>query len=1063
MTARLPQRRGRIFATSLLAGVAAVAVPVLARAQAAPVGGNENGQNSAAPVATPQGAQNAGQVSSSGVSATGSPAASANVGSSAAPTPGGEIVVTGTLLRRKLSATDAPITTVTAADLTARGITTIADGVQQLSANSAGALPTSFSANGAFAAGASAVSLRGLTSNSTLVLFDGLRVAYYPLADDGTRNFVDLNTIPDVIVDQVQTLKDGASATYGADAIAGVVNVITKKTYQGLTFNAEGGGTQHGGGGQNHYSLLVGQGDLNTDGYNMYLGLEYEHDDALYNRDRGYPYNTSDQSQTCGVSLVDGSRTCRQNGVINGIQFDNSFLGVGSTIVPVVRPFALNADGSYSPTGDYRLLNPSAGCGGLRTVTVTPDQAAAGGATGVTNPVTLCQQDFIHDYQEISPDDKRFSASFRLTKRFGENTEAYVTANYYQNDVLSRPYTGPSSIREQATPGAVGIAPYSTAGTPGIILPVYVCAAGANCSAANGVLNPNNPYAAQGQAASIRYLFGDIPASTEQFVQSYRFAAGLKGQFNFLGDWRYAVDVTGSQSDLTNTTKGAIYINGLLSAVGTGAYNFNNPAANSQAVRDQISPTVFQYSTSKLGMVQLNLTRDLITLPGGPAQLGLSGAVRYESIFNPSSNPEPGEQMSTNRFFGINPFGVVASRNVRSGAFELDAPILKQIDVDISGRYDDYSTGADNFSPKIGGRIKPFADWAPQFDKITLRSTFSQGFRIPSFAESSAVAPTTGFTTNTAPLAFQALHNNDGYGQGYALGLQQVSNPNLKPERSDNFTAGIVVDPIPQVSLSFDFYRIKKRDFITPDTSNLGAAIAAYYARTPIPAGYTTIPGIPDPNVPNVLPTLGFVTYQFTNLGTETTSGYDIGGTARFTLPHGIHYTSVFDGNYVLRLNLDPKNGSPVQHYAGTIGPYADVAAGGTPKFRANWQNELQYGPATLAITAYFTDGYQLQAEDQGDVTGVCIANGASASAVNTTYLDGATPVRCKVKPFWDFDGHASYEVTKHVQLYLDILNIFDEPAPYDPTTYGGTNYNATFNNEGIYGRTFKVGLRASF
>ena len=148
------------------------------------------------------------------------------------------MVVTGSILRRKLSATDAPITTVTAADLTNRGITTVAEGVQQIAANSAGALPNSFSANGAFAAGASAVSLRGLTTNSTLTLFDGLRVAYYPLADDGTRNFVDLNTIPDVIVDQIQTLKDGASATYGADAIAGVVNVITKKTYQGLTFNA---------------------------------------------------------------------------------------------------------------------------------------------------------------------------------------------------------------------------------------------------------------------------------------------------------------------------------------------------------------------------------------------------------------------------------------------------------------------------------------------------------------------------------------------------------------------------------------------------------------------------------------------------------------------------------------------------------------------------------------------------------------------------------------------------------------------------------------------------------
>ncbi|WP_163609208.1 Plug domain-containing protein, partial [Klebsiella pneumoniae] len=83
-------------------------------------------------------------------------------------------------------------------------------GLQRLAANNGPTLTNSFSANGAFAGGASGISLRGLTTNSTLVLFDGLRAAYYPLADDATRNFVDLNTIPDDIVDRVEVLKDGA-------------------------------------------------------------------------------------------------------------------------------------------------------------------------------------------------------------------------------------------------------------------------------------------------------------------------------------------------------------------------------------------------------------------------------------------------------------------------------------------------------------------------------------------------------------------------------------------------------------------------------------------------------------------------------------------------------------------------------------------------------------------------------------------------------------------------------------------------------------------------------------
>jgi iron complex outermembrane receptor protein len=272
-----------------------------------------------------------------------------------------------------------------------------------------------------------------------------------------------------------------------------------------------------------------------------------------------------------------------------------------------------------------------------------------------------------------------------------------------------------------------------------------------------------------------------------------------------------------------------------------------------------------------------------------------------------------------------------------------------------------------------------------------------------------------------------------------------------------------VIEPIRNISLSFDFYRIKKNDFITPNTSQLSQAIAAYYAGTPLPAGYSAIAGAPDPNLPNAKPELGFVSYSFTNLGTETSSGYDIGATARFNLPYGIKYTSVFDGNYVLRLNLNPDDGAPVQHYAGTIGPFNDVAAGGTPKFKANWTNTFAYGPFVFSTTAYFVDGYQLQAEDFGDTTGVCIANGGTASGVNATYIDGTTPIACKVKPFWDIDAHASYQIRSYLQLYVDVQNLFDRRAPYDPTTYGGTDYNSTFAARGILGRYFKFGVRASF
>jgi len=151
---------------------------------------------------------------------------------------GGEIVVTGSLFRQTDAATPSPVTTITTENLDQRGITTIQSAIQSLASNNGPALTNSFTANGAFAGGASAVSLRGLSTNSTLVLFDGLRAAYYPLADDATRNFVDLNTIPDDIVDRIEVLRDGASSSYGADAIAGVVNIITKRKFNGISGRA---------------------------------------------------------------------------------------------------------------------------------------------------------------------------------------------------------------------------------------------------------------------------------------------------------------------------------------------------------------------------------------------------------------------------------------------------------------------------------------------------------------------------------------------------------------------------------------------------------------------------------------------------------------------------------------------------------------------------------------------------------------------------------------------------------------------------------------------------------
>ena len=141
------------------------------------------------------------------------------------------INVTGTNIKRIDTETAAPIETITREDIQASGLQTISDVLRQITANNNGTISPSFTFG--FSASGSAVSLRGLGSNNTLVLLNGRRLANFGLADDAHVSYVDLQQIPFDAVERIEVLKDGASAIYGSDAVAGVVNVILRQQYTG--------------------------------------------------------------------------------------------------------------------------------------------------------------------------------------------------------------------------------------------------------------------------------------------------------------------------------------------------------------------------------------------------------------------------------------------------------------------------------------------------------------------------------------------------------------------------------------------------------------------------------------------------------------------------------------------------------------------------------------------------------------------------------------------------------------------------------------------------------------
>ncbi len=958
----------------------------------------------------------------------------------AAPDDVPEIVVTGTLFRRKNIETASPVVVVTALELQQRGIVTVADALQTLTSNNAGSLPTAFSANGAFANGASGASLRGLTTDSTLVLFDGLRAAYYPLADDGARNFVDLNTIPNSIVERVEVLQDGASSTYGADAVAGVINVIVRKQIKGFEGTAESGISSRGDAPEQRFTLTYGYGDLSTNGFNIYANAEYQHDELLFNSQRGFPFNTANLSSISTIG-PDGTRVYGNNGNSNGIQGDGSFPGgnPAATGVAVVR--AATADGGLIPDGTFqedgspntfpgtfRLLNQAAGCRGLKANNI-------GLQADGTNYGTLCEQDNVARYGVIQPSITRLGGTLHATVNVGANAQAYAMFNYYQ-DKVAYPQL-PANIRTQTNSGDFS--------TTELVLPITLT---------NGQLNPNNPYATQGQYARIFYRFADIASTSETLSKTYRGAIGINGK---VGDeWSYSADATGMATDLRTTVTGIPYFANVLSAVADGSYNFVNPELNSEAVRNFIAPTNVNNNSSKLYQGQAQIAKALFRLPGGRVQVAVGGSVRYEEINAPSANPANPLPDPSQQFYPlINGFGAKGSRYVYSGFYEVKIPAFDQLELSASGRYDNYSTGYDRFSPKFGAIFRPSK-------KLTFRGTFSKGFRTPSFAETGAL-PTTGFVTVTAGdgnAAFEAAHTSPSgtqsqYLQPYGLGLTTSGTPTLKPEISTNWTAGTIIKPTRWLTITGEYYNISKKDVITG--ADYSTAVAAYYAGTPIPTGFTITQDIPDPQFPNAQRRIFAVGYGFVNGNSQLTDGVDFGISANIKLPRGIKLTSSGNATYIFRLNQTV--GGETQRYAGTLGPFAITSASGTPQWRATWQNTIETGPLTVTSAAYYTSGYRGTADDFSGAG----TSGDCANAIATYAGGGGVPLRCNVRDFVQFDFTGSIKAGERATFYLNLLNAFDAKPPFDPNTYGGNNYNPAFAQGGIVGRYIRAGVTVKY
>lgn len=663
------------------------------------------------------------------------------------------VEITGSSIKRASAETASPVQIITRDDLMKSGKGTVAEYLQTLTADGAGSLPTGFG-NG-FAAGSTAISLRGLGATSTLVLLNGRRMAPFARADDGQKSFTDISTIPMQIVERIEVLKDGASSTYGADAIAGVVNIILRKDFTGLQLKADTGFSRYSDGKQNKAAVTWGKGNLDEDKFNVVVNAEYFQSDSLKNSDR------KDRAYI-------GKADLRGYGYATNTQFAGGYING-------------NNDANASPAGSIRnpLTNDYVSLPGCANLSATTDQTGAKGGC-------LWHHD---QFRDMQPEIESANFYTRGTWQVNDDTQAYAELGYSKRDtafMMIPPTVTPTVAFPTSAANPQGFINYSA-------LPLMAAS------------HPQNIY---GQATRLRYVAFDVGPSTRSANNKFKRAVvGVKG--SAMG-WDYDAGYTHSESALDLNYSNMLNMNVLRAALGNPASQYfpyyigdqasRNPASLYAALRVNAG----SHSTTKLDIVDFKASRELFSLPGGKMGLAIGGEYRKEQLRNPSlSGSEDG---SINSSY-VAAFG---DSKVKAVFAEILAPVVKTVELSAALRYDKY----DRFSsstPKAGIKWTPVKSFA-------LRGTYTEGFRAPGAAESSTTSQSTGSAPVRDPVrcpgGVPAAGAQASDCEQLTIAAVKVGNPNLKPEESKGKTLGLVWDPLEGTSLALDAWKIKRTNEI---------------------------------------------------------------------------------------------------------------------------------------------------------------------------------------------------------------------------------------------------------
>ncbi len=831
--------------------------------------------------------------------------------------------------------------------------------------------------------GVSGVSLRGLGAGSTLVLVDGRRAATSGNGNKGSdtrEGFVDLNTIPLGMIDHVEVTTDGASAIYGADAVAGVINIILKKNYQGSEIASNYSASEHGGGGERNLTLNHG---FVTGKLSGSVALTFYNRQNVAASDRAFSRHQDHSGVLGGTNLTTGTTFQGRNFTLNYgypavIQASGGVVSGNFDAIPGIRVVEVPVGTTTTPTlaQFVQITTPAPGA------TVVNSSAQRRGNTST--------------FLDLAPEAERRGANVDLKYKFNDNIEAF--GSYRTND--SRSY-----IRSQPTTSLTGS--FGAA----VTLPA--------------AFNPFN------QNVTVGMILADWGSSSQR-VRTLADAAvgGLRGKVK---SWEWELGYSWQKQDVRQITRsfnGAPFANLLINPDPTLRYNpfvdlYAAGTKSQAALLEPLSVYPELYSISKTKGVDFSADGPLFTYRGGIVKIAVGGSSETSDVWSRTTSfsavlvpvatvaTVSGGQKSTAEF---------AELYVPVFGKSNSAPLLQRLDFQVAGR-NEKNGPFTKAVPKYG------VSWSP-VQSLLVRGSWSQGFRAPGPTEYLVVNPNQTLTL-TDPL------RNPPSTPGVIV--TRGSNPDPKPESSDNSFVGLVYEPKFAKGLNFqvNYYDTKQKDVLQILTAQTILNNEALF-----PDRVTRATPTATDIALNQPGQVTGISQIFVNFGKIVNRSMDL--TADYTLPWERY------GSFRLQVAANRNLESTRQIAPGQPAVVLDGDTGAPPKWKINASLFWRKGSWNASAFLWHLDGFNTN-------------NAGSNSVANTAtviYLPTPAVAKLDLRLGYNFKQGIVRGYGKNVRLSLGVNNVLDKQPPFSDTLWG---YNAGLHSQLMMGRTYELSLAIPF